>query len=234
MFRGAATRASLVRPLRVEWQERPLPVQVSSRRGRIEAAFEAWGRVLIRFRWLTIAVITALTLGLMSWLPGLRIDNSEEAFLHGDDPERVRYDRFRNQFDRDDRVLVIVHPPEIFDFDFLDGLRAFHRDIEANVPYVEEVTSLLNARNTRGEGDQLIVEDLLERWPQGEADLQALRARVLGNPLYRNILISENGRYTIVALEPFTYSTLGVGRRRPRRLRRRSRCGRGRRVPRRT
>jgi predicted RND superfamily exporter protein len=179
-------------------------------RRRIEAAFASWGHFVVRWRWPAIAATGLVTLALGSLIPQLEVDNSEEAFLHGDDPERVRYDRFRNQFDRDDRILVIVHPPEIFDFDFLDGLRVFHRDIEANVPYVEEVTSLLNARNTRGEGDQLIVEDLLERWPQGEADLQALRARVLGNPLYRNILISENGRYTTVALEPFTYSTLGL------------------------
>jgi predicted RND superfamily exporter protein len=178
-------------------------------RGRIEVAFASWGTFISRWRWAAIAAIGLVTLALGSLIPRLEVDNSEEAFLRGDDPERIRYDRFRNQFDRDDRVIVIVRPPEIFDFDFLDELRVFHRDIEANVPYVEEVTSLLNARNTRGEGDQLIVEDLLERWPQGEADLRALRARVLENPLYRNILISENGRYTTIALKPFTYSALG-------------------------
>jgi predicted RND superfamily exporter protein len=178
-------------------------------RGRIEVAFASWGGFVIRWRWPAIVATLLVTLALGSLIPRLEVDNSEEAFLHGNDPERIRYDRFRSQFDRDDRVLVVVHPPEIFDFDFLERLRAFHRDIEESVPYVEEVTSLINARNTRGDGDQLIVEDLLERWPQGEADLQALRARVLGNPLYRNILISENGRYTTVVLKPFTYSTLG-------------------------
>jgi len=178
-------------------------------RGRIEVAFASWGRFVFRWRWPAIVATGLVTLALGSLIPQLEVDNSEEAFLHGDDPERIRYDRFRNQFDRDDRILVVVHPREIFALDFLDRLRDFHRDIEASVPYVEEVVSLLNARNTRGEGDQLIVEDLLERWPQGEADLQALRARVLGNPLYRNILISENGRYTTVAIKPFTYSARG-------------------------
>jgi predicted RND superfamily exporter protein len=179
-------------------------------RGRIETAFASWGHFIVRWRWQAIAAIGIVTLALGSSLPQLEVDNSPEAFLRRDDPERVRYDRFRKQFDGDDRILVVVHPPEVFDLEFLDRLRAFHRDIEANIPYVEEVTSLVNARNTRGEGDELIVEDLLERWPQGEADLRALRARVLGNPLYRNILISENGRYTTVALEPSTYSTLGA------------------------
>jgi predicted RND superfamily exporter protein len=178
-------------------------------RGRIETAFESWGHFIIRWRWPAIAAIGIATLALGSLIPQLEVDNSEEAFLRRDDPEHVRYDRFRSQFDRDDRILVVVHPPEIFALDFLDRLRSFQRDIEENVPYVEEVTSLINARHTRGEGDDLIVEDLLEHWPQGEGDLRALRARVLGNPLYRNILISENGRYTTVTIKPFTYSTLG-------------------------
>jgi predicted RND superfamily exporter protein len=177
-------------------------------RARIEDGFAFWGHVIVRWRWPAIAAIGLATLALGSLVPRLEVDNSDEAFLHGDDPERVRYDRFRNQFDHDDRTLVVVHPPEIFDLEFLDRLRAFHRDVAKSVPYVEEVTSLVNARNTRGREDELIVEELLERWPRSEADLAALRDRVLGNPLYRNILISENARYTTVTLKPFTYSTL--------------------------
>jgi predicted RND superfamily exporter protein len=193
-------------------QERPLPVHVFSRRGRIEAAFETWGRVLLRFRWLTIAVITALTLGLTSWLPGLRIDNSEENFLHADDPARVLYDEFRDRFGSGDPAFLIVHPPEIFDLAFLEKLRAFHRDLEREVPYLERVTSLINARSTRGERDELIVEDLLERWPENQEDLRALRERVLGNPLYINILISENAKFTTVSLDPYIHSTLAPSR----------------------
>ena len=104
-------------------------MQVSSRRSRIEAAFEAWGRVLIRFRWLTIALSAALTLGLMSWLPGLRIDNSEENLLHADDPARVLYDEFRDRFGSGATAFLIVHPPEIFDLAFLEKLLALHRDL---------------------------------------------------------------------------------------------------------
>jgi len=175
-------------------------------RARIEAGFADWGRVVVRWRWLAIASIGVVTLLLTSQVPELEVDNSNEAFLHGDDPERIRYDRFRAQFDPDDRLVVVVHPPEIFDLEFLARLRAFHRDIEASVPYIDEVTSLLNARNTWGRGDELVVEDLLEEWPEDEADLIALRSRVMGNPLFRNILISENGRYTTVTIKPLTYS----------------------------
>ena len=180
-----------------------------SLRSRIEAGFTGWGRLVVRRRWWVIAACLALTGVLSSRLPEIRVDNSDEAFLHSDDPARIRYDRFKNQFDREDRVMVVLHPPEVFDLDFLQRLRALHREIEAGVPYVEEVTSLINARNTRGEGDRLVVEELMEDWPEDAADVEALRARVFSNPLYIDNLITEDARYTVVALKPFTYSTLG-------------------------
>jgi len=176
-------------------------------RARIEAGFSRWGRFVIRWRWAAIALVTAATAALAAQVPKLTVDNSNEAFLHEDDPERLRYDRFRHQFDPDDRIILILEPPEVFDLAFLERLRALHEELEAELPYTEEVTSLLNARNTWGRGDELVVEDLLESWPETGADLAALRERVMGNPLYRNILISENGRFTTVTIKPFTFST---------------------------
>jgi len=177
-------------------------------RGRIEDAFASWGRLVIRWRWVAIVAVALSTAVLGSFVPDLRVDNSEEAFLMPDDPERLLYDRFRELFDREDRVVIAVRAPEIFSFVFLERLRDLHRDLEESVPHLDEVTSLVNARNTRGEGDQLIVEDLMEEWPRSEGDLERLRERVLANPLYRNILISESGRMTTVSVKPDTYSSL--------------------------
>ena len=171
-------------------------------RQRIETSFETWGHFIVRQRWLAILLVLGTTAVLVSWLPEMKVDNSVEAFLHSDDPERLRYDRFRDRFDRDDRIIIILNPPEIFDLGFLEKLRAFHRDLERELPYTEEITSLLNARYTHGEADELIVEDLLEDWPDGPADLAALRERVLANPLYINLLISENAAFTTVTINP--------------------------------
>ena len=75
-------------------------------------------------------------------------------------------------------------PPAVFDFKFLEKLRRLHRELEQNVPYLDDITSLVNARNTRGQGDELIVEDFLEKWPQNARDLAALKRRALANPMY--------------------------------------------------
>jgi predicted RND superfamily exporter protein len=178
-------------------------------RGRIESGFERFGWWVIRWRWSAILACLALSAGLISGLAHFRIDNSDEAFLAKDDPERVRYDAFQRQYGTDDSILVIVRPPEIFDLAFLERLRAFHDEIEAKVPYLEEITSLLNARNTYGREDELVVEDLVETWPETEADLRALRDRVFSNPLLVDNVVSASGEYTALRLEPFTYSMKG-------------------------
>ena len=49
----------------------------------------------------------------------------------------------------------------------------------------------------RGEDGELIIEELMEDWPEDEKGDQAnLKDRVLSNKYYRNFLVSEDGRYT--------------------------------------
>ncbi len=178
---------------------------------RSEALLTAWGRFVVRHRRWAIALSLLATAWCVSYVPQLVVDNSTESFLRPDDPANIRYRVFRDRFDRDDRVIVAIAPPDVYDAGFLKKLRRLHIAIEDEVPYVAEVTSLFNARSTRGEGDELIVEDLLDgwldEWPADPAPtLAGLRERVLANPLYRNALVSEDGTLTTITIKPFTYS----------------------------
>jgi len=176
-------------------------------RDRVEKGFQRWTRWVFRRRWLVIGVVLALALAMASGVSRIRMDLTFEAFLDPDDPARVAYDEYRAMFGREDAIVVAIRPAEIFSLSFLEKLRAFHRDIEREVPNLDEVTSLINARNTRGEQDQLIVEDLLEDWPTDAAALDALRERVLSNPLYVNNLISRDASFTTLMIELQTYSS---------------------------
>ena len=80
----------------------------SAWRGRIEAGFEAWGRIVVRNRWVALAVSVLATGWLMSHLPQLEIDNSTESFLTTDAPNVVLYNDFRDQFGRDDKIVIAV------------------------------------------------------------------------------------------------------------------------------
>jgi len=179
-------------------------------RRRIEAWFERLAEWTYRRRWLAFALMLLLVVLPATQIPKLTIDTSNEGFLHQEDPILKTYNSFRDQFGRDEIVIIALKPREVFDLGFLRKLTALHQELEEGVPHLDDIVSLVNARSTRGEGDRLIVEDLLERFPENEAELAALKERVMGNPLYLNRLISEDGTYTTLALKTDTYSSLGL------------------------
>ena len=159
-------------------------------RKRIDRLLSAWGRFAFGHAWPIIVGTLLVVGGFASQLPQLRLETSTENFLHADNPTRIAYDEFRNQFGRDDQIVLAIETENVFDRGFLARLRAIHEDIENEVPNLEEISSLVNARNTRGEGDQLIVGDLLEEMPETDAELAEIERRVRANPMYPNLLIS--------------------------------------------
>lgn len=177
-------------------------------RKQVELGFEAWGHFIYRARWSALTGCLVLTGWLLSFLPGLTVDNSTESFLLPDDPAVIVYNEFRDQFGRDDRVILAVETSDLFRFEFLERLKELHETIESEVPNIVEIESLLNARTTRGEENELIVGELLEEWPESTADLEAFREIVFSNPLYVNSLVSADGKMTAIAISPATYSSL--------------------------
>ena len=175
-------------------------------RYRVETWFEGFAHTIYRNRIKTIALVMIVMAFMILQIPKITIDTSMEGFLHADDPTLVSYNAFRDQFGRDEVIIIAVNPPRIFDAAFLKKLKRFHEDLEENVPYIDDITSLINARNTRGEGNDLIVEDLLENWPQTDSEMETIKRRTLSNPMYQNLLISLGGRFTTIIIKTHSIS----------------------------
>ena len=143
-------------------------------RNRLETGFEKLAHTIIRHRFKSIVIMMVMVAVFTSQVPKTTLDMSTEGFLRPDDPYLVAYNAFRDQFGRDEMVIIAMEPAQIFDAEFLMWLKTLHEDIEENVPYLDEVTSLINARNTRGNAEELIVEDLMETFPEDEASMARL------------------------------------------------------------
>ena len=178
-------------------------------RHRVEQGFEDFAHFVYHRRIKTVAIMLILMGMIISQIPRITIDTSTEGFLHANDPTLLAYNAFRDQFGRDEVVIIAIKSPNIFSQAFLKKLKILHEDLEENVPLIEDITSLVNARNTRGETSELIVEDLLEDWPQNETDMAVLKNRIISNPLYKNLLISEDGQFTAIVIQTHSYSGLG-------------------------
>ncbi len=110
-----------------------------------------------------------------------------------------------------DRALLAVRAPTgLFAPSFLAKLAALHEDLEAHVPFTGKVTSLLNVRSTRGAGDRLVVEALFEEWPRSEEGWAELERRARANPLYQDLFVSRDGRWTLLVVEPDPYAAVAA------------------------
>ncbi len=180
-------------------------------RNKMEKWFSSLARLIYHNRFKTLIIMAVLIAAIVSQLSKLTVDISTEGFLHKTDPTLIDYNTFRDQFGRDELIIVAIRSPEIFEATFLEKLKSLHEELEDTVPYIEDITSLINARNTRGEKDKLIVEDLLEHWPETDEELASVKQRALDNPLYKNLLISEDSTMTTIVIKTQAYSSAGSG-----------------------
>ncbi len=180
-------------------------------RAAIERGFERYADGLIRWKWLLLPLLLAVTAALLSNLSRITIDTSNEGFLRADDPVLLDYNRFREQFGREEMLLIALRSEDIFSAPFLQQLTRFHRDLESHVPHLDEVTSLVNVRYTVGQESELLVEDLLQAFPQSDAGRAELRQAALNHPFYRDLLISADGGMTLVVIETRAFSTTEQG-----------------------
>ena len=167
---------------------------------RTEAAFENSGYWIHDHPKRVILMMLLIVAFLASHLPSIQFDTSTESFFEKDDPTLLEYDAFREQFGRDEIVLALIHPKDVFEITFLEKLKAFHQELEETVPHLDEVRSLVNVTSMRGEEGELIIEELMEDWPETEEEIAQLRKRMLDNKFYRNFLVSEDGLYTAVMI----------------------------------
>ena len=83
-------------------------------REKTEIFFEHAIGLIIRFRFAVLLFSMVLAAALASNIRNLQFDTSNEGFLHTDDPILTIYNDFREQFGRDDMLLLTIHSENIF------------------------------------------------------------------------------------------------------------------------
>ena len=176
---------------------------------RIEHKFEVFSDFVYDNRIKVIVVVLALLIAMATQMRHLTVDTSTEGFLHKSDPLRIQYDKFRDQFGRDEKVLIAIQSDNIFTLKFINKLNKLHKELENNLPYIKDVDSLINARNTRGTLDALIVDDLFEDMPKDKKALEFKKRLAMENPLFKDLIIDKDGTITTIVITTQTYTTLG-------------------------
>ncbi len=170
-------------------------------RTKIETIFERLTGWIYRNRFKTLFLMLMLIGYLGYQISNISIDTSTEEMLHKTDPSRIEYNNFKDQFGNSEYSIIMIESSEIFTPAFLNMLKTLHQELEKKVPYLHEITSLLNVRSTRGDGDTLLVDDLLKGWPERSYDLSEIQKIAEKNEFYLNNILSKDGRYTTIIVE---------------------------------
>lgn len=153
----------------------------------------------LNHRLVTAAVLAALTLAAGMGLPKLRVDTGFDNLISDTDPHLAAYERISREFGSDDRIIVYVRDPELWDPSKLEILETLHYALEA-LDFVARVDDLFTLRSIRGAGQSVDARLIMPEAPTDPAVAARARADALYCPLIVGHFLSRDATATALVL----------------------------------
>ena len=153
---------------------------------------------IIRWRWLVIFSMLAISMLLASGASKLQFDNDYRVFFSEENPHLKAFEEQQKTYTKNDNIMVAITPTqgEVFSTEVLSAVEEFTREAWT-LPYALRVDSVTNFQYSRSEGDDLIVSDLVEDarslTPQG---LQKAKDVALSEPFIVGQLLNKEASVT--------------------------------------
>lgn len=165
--------------------------------------------VVVRARWVILALLVAVCAWLFPGAQSLRHDDDVLAFLPPDHPDVIAFRAVAERFGMLEVALVGLAPPEgqdLFDPERVERVRALGRRI-SEVEGVGSMLSFPDFPEAKVVDDVLVVARLV---PEDMNDADAIRRRVLANPDAVGNFVSADGE--AAAILAFLSTGAGEGR----------------------
>ncbi|MCB1614441.1 MAG: MMPL family transporter [Pseudomonadales bacterium] len=156
-------------------------------------------------RWIVLFTSLFMLSGSLYLAGKARVDNSFESYFDSHDPVYLAFQQFREDFGSDEIGLLVYEVPGKehgpFDVDVMRRIAELTEELEAQVPFIDEVTSLTNAEYIEGEEDGLNILRLLEEIPDDQQALLDIREKFLSRKMYVGGLVSADGRFASIVMD---------------------------------
>ncbi|MDR1575839.1 MAG: MMPL family transporter [Treponema sp.] len=174
--------------------------------GTINRHFARFGAFQIRYRWVFIIVLAALTVAGMTGLPKLTTGDNMEDWFDEYDAIQINTDRFEALFGNEDSVLVLVEAEDVFDPEVLTAIRDLGAELLEKVPYAKELRSLTDMSVVSGSEEGIEVSSPFEDGiPEAGLLLEEKRAYIMSRDSLVNMLVSDDCRETWLSLSLNNY-----------------------------
>jgi len=152
-----------------------------------------FGNWVIRFRWLIIPTTLLLVFVVASGARFLGFATDYRVFFSKDNPQLVAFETLQNTYTKNDNVMFAVEPKDgnVFTRETLAIIEEITR-ASWKIPYSLRVDSITNFQYTWAEGDDLVVQDLVENAESfTDEQLKKVQDVALAEPLLLNRLITK-------------------------------------------
>jgi len=150
---------------------------------------------------LTLLVAAALRAG-----AHLELDFTPQQLFEADDPDTAFLRELSETFGKEDNsILVLVHADDVFAPEVLEYVSALSDGLDAldDIDRVDSIThSALPAAGGTGREQEISLDRLADDdGPFDAGDAALARRRVSSSPLLTGLLVSDDGRYTVVSAQ---------------------------------
>ncbi|PCI36443.1 MAG: RND transporter [Elusimicrobia bacterium] len=156
---------------------------------KIENAIVRYARAVIKYRWLAIGLSLAVTIAMGTGAQYLGFSTNYRVFFSKYNPQLESFERMQDIYTKADGILFVLVPD---DGDALDAdtVKAAAQLTTGGwqIPYATRVDSVNNFQDTRAEGDDLTVGDLIE---DENSDLAYAKKKALAEPFLNGQLIRD-------------------------------------------
>ncbi len=156
------------------------------------------GKQVIRFRWLIILVSIGITMAAGSGGRFLGFSTDYRVFFGDDNPQLQAFELLQNTYTKNDNVLFAIAPKngKVFSRKTLAVVEELTQ-AAWQIPYSLRVDSVTNFQHSWADGDELIVENLVNNASTlSNEDLEVKKAIALKEPLLVGSIISPTAHVT--------------------------------------
>lgn len=158
------------------------------------------GEGVIRYRWWIILSTILVVLAAASGGRFLGFSTDYRAFFSKGNPQLEAFERIQNTYTKEDNLMIALEPKngKVFSREFLAVVEEVTK-ASWQTPYSIRVDSITNFQHTWANGDDLVVEDLVEdSFNLSGTDLEKKKQIALNEPLLINRLINPAADMTAV------------------------------------
>ena len=154
---------------------------------------------VLRYRTLIIILTIILAAAAVIPLFSLRINPDLESYLPDDIESRINNNKIGELFGTKEPIVVILSTDDVLAPETLERIDNLTRSF-LDLGTLSPIQSLSTAKNIRGEDGMMMVDPVVQSYPQTAEERELLRESIKGNDLAYKLLVSEDFKNTMILL----------------------------------